>query len=221
MLFDAAVVCYDVNFALKDLLGPPLAFAGTRAARSKGAGFVSEDAVLLTQARALEPRALATIHDTYYPALYRYILFKVGDRDASEDLTGEVFARLLAALHKGTAPETTLRGWLYGVASNVVADHRRAQYRHRHADLDESLASPAKGPAESAEDSLRREALLGAIGGLTADQQDVLALRYGSGLPIRDVAEHLGKTEGAVKQLLARSVTRLSKIMSPVLEGGE
>jgi len=181
---------------------------------------VPEDAALLAQARVFDPKALAHIHDSYYPPLFRYILLRVSDRELAEDLTSEVFTRLLAALRKGTAPQTTLRGWLYGVASNVVADHQRAAYRVTHTELDESLVNPGAGPAERLEHTLTREALLEAVQDLTEEQQQVIALRYGSELPFRDVAEAMGKTEGAVKQLLARAVTRLSKTMQPLVEGG-
>lgn len=179
-----------------------------------------EDAALLAQARAFDPKALAHIHDSFYPPLYRYIMLRVSDREVAEDLTSEVFARLLAALRKGTAPQSTLRGWLYGVAANVVADHQRAAYRVTQIELDETAVSNTIGPAERIEATLTREALLHAVQDLTDDQQQVIALRYGSELPIRDVAETMGKSEGAVKQLLARAVTRLSKTMQPMVEGG-
>lgn len=181
---------------------------------------VPEDAALLAQARAFDPKALAHIHDSYYPPLYRYIMLRVSDREIAEDLTSEVFTRLLAALRKGTAPQSTLRGWLYGVAANVVADHQRVAYRVTHTELDETVVSLSAGPAERIEATLTREALLQAVQDLTEDQQQVIALRYGSELPIREVADALGKTEGAVKQLLARAVTRLSKTMQPMVEGG-
>lgn len=170
---------------------------------------VPEDAVLLAQARAFDPKALAHIHDSYYPPLYRYIMLRVSDREVAEDLTSEVFARLLAALRKGTAPQTTLRGWLYGVAANVVADHQRAAYRVTHTELDDTVVSTSAGPAERIEATLTHEALLHAVHGLTEDQQQAIALRYGSELPFREVADAMGKSEGAVKQLLARAVTRL------------
>jgi len=180
---------------------------------------VPEDAALLAGARLLDSEALATIHDSYYPPLFRYILLRVGHREVAEDLTSEVFVRLLAALHKGTAPQSTLRGWLFGVASNVVADHQRQAYRVTHTALDDGLVSPGAGPFEHIAARLTQETLLHAVGGLTEDQQHVIALRYGSELPIREVAEALGKSEGAVKQLLARAVARLAKVMQPVVEG--
>ncbi len=217
-------MCYDDGQAdlmsVLNLHRPVHRMLATRVDPLPEARSLPEDAALLAQARAFDPKALAHIHDSYYPPLFRYVMLRVSDREVAEDLTSEVFARLLAALRKGTPPQTTLRGWLYGVAANVVADHQRAAYRATHTELDESLVSPGAGPAEQLDRSLAREALLEAVKDLTEDQQHVLALRYGSELPIRDVAEALGKTEGAVKQLLARAVTRLSKTMQPMVEGG-
>jgi RNA polymerase sigma-70 factor (ECF subfamily) len=203
-----------------NLYRPAIHTLARRENRLPEARSVPEDAVLLAQARVFDPQALAHIHNSYYPPLYRYIMLRVSDREIAEDLTSEVFTRLLAALRKGTAPQSTLRGWLYGVAANVVADHQRAAYRVTHTELDETVVSSSAGPAERIEAALTREALLNAVQDLTDDQQQVIALRYGSELPFREVAETMGKSEGAVKQLLARAVTRLSKTMQPMVEGG-
>jgi len=169
------------------------------------------ESVLLARARELDQGALAEIHDAYYGPLLRYIAFRVSDQQIAEDLTSDVFTRLLTALHDGRAPETTLRGWLYGVAANVVNDFHRQRYRRPQTELPETLASPHGDPTEAAERTLQQNHLREALVELTLEQQDVLALRFGYDMPIRDVAETLGKSEGAIKQLQARAVTMLSK----------
>ncbi len=169
------------------------------------------ESVLLAQARKLDPGALAEIHTAYYGPLFRYIAFRVSDQQTAEDLTSEVFTRLLNALHAGRAPDTTLKGWLYGVAANVVTDFHRQQYRRPQTELPDSLPSLHEDPSEAAHFNLRQTHLRAAMGELTSEQQDVLALRFGYDMPIRDVAETMGKSEGAVKQLQARAVAMLAK----------
>ncbi len=90
---------------------------------------MQEELVLLHRGRSLEQEALTAIHNSYYPGIYRYITFRVDDRYTAEDLTSEVFLRLLKALRDHTAPQKTLRGWLYGVASKVVKDYYRQTKR--------------------------------------------------------------------------------------------
>lgn len=166
---------------------------------------------LLARARALDQEALTQIHDTYYGPLFRYIILKVGDRETAEDLTSEVFLRLLRALRDTTAPQKTLRGWLYGVASRVVNDHFRRRYRAQQVELHESLPDRAAGPVQIVLDKLTWQQVQEHLEELTDEQQEVLALRFGYEMPIRDVADLLGKSEGAVKQLQARAIAALAR----------
>ncbi|HUM71660.1 MAG TPA: sigma factor, partial [Chloroflexota bacterium] len=107
---------------------------------------MEDELKLLARARALEEDALAEIHQTYYRAIYRYIAFRVSDQPLAEDLTSEVFTRLLSALRDKSAPQNTLRGWLYGVASRVVSDHFRQAGRAPQVELSEMVAAETGMP---------------------------------------------------------------------------
>jgi RNA polymerase sigma-70 factor (ECF subfamily) len=176
---------------------------------------VLDDAELLRRAYELDTDALAAIHDTYYQPLYRYISFRVGDRYTCEDLVSEVFTRFLSTLRQRKSLPNNLRGWLFGVAANVVSDHFRRSYRSPQTSLDEQLMSREPLPSEIAEKAATNEELRLAISQLTPDQQHVLALRFAQNLPIQEVARILGKTEGAVKQLQARAIAALARQMTP------
>jgi RNA polymerase sigma-70 factor (ECF subfamily) len=175
---------------------------------------VLDEADLLGRARAHDTDALATIHDAYYGPLFRYVAFRVSDRHTAEDLVSEVFTRFLTALRDNKSPESNLRGWLFGVAANIVSDHHRHRYRAPQEPLSEEYISQADGPEEIAEQSATHEDLRRAVATLTGEQQHVLAMRYGKGLPIQEVARTLGKTEGAIKQLQARAIAALARKMS-------
>jgi len=179
----------------------------------RGIPTVQDELALLARARTLDPDALAQIHDTYYTPIFRYVTFRVNDRQTAEDLTSEVFTRLLSALRDRNAPQNTLRGWLYAVAARVVSDHHRRHYRAPHVELDESVVSPEAGPAETVEAMLTRADLKQAIAELTEEQQNVIALRFGFEMPIQEVARTLGKSEGAVKQLQARAIAALARTL--------
>jgi RNA polymerase sigma-70 factor (ECF subfamily) len=181
----------------------------------RGIATVQDEAALLARARQFDTDALALIHDSYYGPLFRYVAFRIGDRDAAEDLTSEVFTRFLAALRQRNPPSSTLRGWLYGVAAHVVSDHMRRRYRAPQVELHEAIASRETGPAEAAEAALVREDLKQAMAELTEEQQHVIALRFGHELPIQEVARAIGKTEGAVKQLQARAIAALARRLRP------
>lgn len=172
---------------------------------------MQDERSLLAAARRLDSGALSRIHDLYYQPLFRYIAYRVPDVVAAEDMTADVFQRLLDALHGGRPPRRTLRGWLYQVASNIVADYFRQQERAPEASLDEGWMAPDDGLLEMVSLSLRREAVLEAARQLTEDQQRVLALRFGAGHSIQETAEIIGKTPAAVKMLQARAVAALTE----------
>jgi RNA polymerase sigma-70 factor, ECF subfamily len=173
-----------------------------------------EEPALLARARQLEPAALAEIHDTYYTPVFRYVAFRVADRQTAEDLTSEVFLRLLSALRDRHAPQNSLSGWLYGVASRVVADYYRRHYRKSESELPEWLPDGKNDPEAYLDATLTHEQLHQALTTLTEEQQNVIALRFGYEMSIREVARTMGKNEGAIKQLQARAVAALSRILS-------
>jgi RNA polymerase sigma-70 factor (ECF subfamily) len=176
---------------------------------------VKDELTLLAGVRRLDPQALAETHDKYYPAIFKYIAYKVGNQETAEDLTSEVFVRLLDAVRDRHAPQNTLRGWLYSVASHIVADYHRKQYRTQEVALMDTIESSVSGPAEQTSKKQTLETLSEALKELTEEQQEVIALRYGYEMPIKDVAEMIGKSEGAVKQLQARAIAALARRMTP------
>lgn len=174
---------------------------------------MQDELALLARAKKLDMDALGQIHDRYYRPIFRYIAFRVSDYHLAEDLTSEVFTRLLSAIHRKRAPKRALKGWLFAVASRVVSDHYRKHYRAQQVELNESLASTEIGPSESVAITITHETLRRAIGTLTEEQQHVIALRFGQGMPIREVAQTMNKTEGAIKQLQVRALAALARNM--------
>ncbi len=175
---------------------------------------VVDEQTLLAGVRKLDSDALTQVHDTYYPTIFRYIAFRVGNRQVAEDLTSEVFVRLMNAVRDQNAPQNTLRGWLYRVASFVVADYHRNQYRVEQTELRETMKANSASPADMVSSWQTFDELYQAVKELTPEQQDVIALRFGYDMAIREVAQAMGKSEGAVKQLQARAVAALSRKLS-------
>jgi RNA polymerase sigma-70 factor, ECF subfamily len=179
------------------------------AAQTRMANAPDPDATLLARARVLDAQALAHIHDQYYPALYRFALYRTSDPELAADIAGEVFVRLLDALHARRPPQTTLRGWLFGVAAHLVADHFR---RAPAAELPETLADAQSVPAE-AEANLARSDVRAGLRRLTEEQQQVLALRFGDGFSVEETATTLGKTVNATKALQFRAIEALRRVL--------
>lgn len=171
------------------------------------------DDLLLEQARRCDPQALVDIYDQYAESVYRYLYRLVGDSWTAEDLTSEVFARLLRSLHKGRGPRTNLPGWLYRVAHNLAMDWFRAQSHGTTLELNEEVASGGESPLGRLELGEQRGRLVEALQKLTPGQQQVILLRFGEGLQIKKVGQIMGKTEGAIKILQFRAVKRLRHLL--------
>lgn len=171
------------------------------------------DRQLLERAREDDAQALANIYDAYAESIYRYLYRFLGDAAQAEDLTSEVFIKLLQVINTRRAPRDRLQGWLYRVAHNMAVDWYRKQARLVHTPLREDLISSGPSPAALVEANLNLQELRSAIGQLTPDQQQVILLRFGEGYKIAKVANLMDKSEGAVKVLQHRAVKRLRKVM--------
>jgi RNA polymerase sigma-70 factor (ECF subfamily) len=175
---------------------------------------VQDELLLLHRAKSLNQDALAQVHEQYYDAIYRYMTYRVNDLQTAEDLTSEVFIRFLHAIQQKNAPQNTIRGWLFGAASLILKEHYRRKKRTQLTELDESLPSEWQEPTENIEMQDNKKALHQAMANLTEDQQQVLALRFGFEMPVRDVAKSMNKSEGSIKMLQVRAIAALTRIMS-------
>ena len=175
---------------------------------------MQDELLLLHRAKSLDQDALAQIHERYYDAMYRYMAYRVNDLQTAEDLTSELFMRFLHAIQQKNAPQKTIRGWLFGSASLILKEHYRKKKRARLVELDDSLPDERAESTETIEAEERKSVLYRAMAELTEDQQQVLALRFGYEMPIRDVAETMNKSEGSVKMLQVRAIAALSRMMA-------
>lgn len=162
---------------------------------------------------SLDSQAVSAVYDRYFPEVFRYVRYRLGDESLAEDLASDVFIRLLEAVRAGRGPRENLRGWLLGTASHLVADHLRRRYRHSVEPLSESLASGIPAPAEYVEEQEHKRSLRAALLRLTAEQQHVLALRFGQGFSIQETATAMKKNINAVKQLQLRALATLNREM--------
>jgi RNA polymerase sigma-70 factor (ECF subfamily) len=143
--------------------------------------------------------------------MYAYIYRRVGDAAQAEDLTSELFLRVLRAIQNEQAWHKSFSAWLYRAAHNLVVDHYRQRPAFPPVPLDEGLVASEDSPAAAFEEVLSAERLRDAIERLTPEQQEVLALRYGEGLKAREVGEIMGKTTGSVEALQRRGLAALRR----------
>jgi RNA polymerase sigma-70 factor (ECF subfamily) len=161
--------------------------------------------------RKLDSQSLGAIYDRYFPEVYRYVRYRIGDEKLAEDIASEIFVRLMEASRRNRGPQSNLRGWLIATASNAVNDHFRRSYRRPVETLTESI--PDGGPSVHSEvDEREKQRLVQrAMARLTPEQQHVLALRFGQGYSIEETAVLLNKNINAVKALQFRALGSLQR----------
>jgi RNA polymerase sigma-70 factor (ECF subfamily) len=175
---------------------------------------VTDEVALLRRAKAYDPQALGQLYDRYAPRMYAYIYRRVGDGSLAEELTGELFLRVLRAIRMEQAWGDSFTAWLYRIAHNLVVDHYRGQPPTPPVELDDAVAAPDQDPSAVVADALRRERLQAAMRLLTPDQQEVLALRFGEGMTAKEAAQVMEKTTGAIEALQHRALAALRRILN-------
>jgi RNA polymerase sigma-70 factor (ECF subfamily) len=177
---------------------------------------VTDEGSLLERARTYDEEALTELYDRYAPRMYAYIYRRVGDASLAEDLTGELFLRVLRSISNEQAWRESFRAWLYRIAHNLVVDHYRRLPPEPVDAIDYSLEGTSGDPVTTVEGRHTMERLRAATRRLTSEQQEVLALRFGEGLTAAEAGRVMGKTTGAVEALQHRALASLRRLL-----GGE
>ncbi len=166
------------------------------------------------RARIIDPQALGVLHDQLYPAVFRYVAYRLQDQQLCEDITSEVFVRLLDACQRRNSKIQDVRAWVFGTASNLINDHFRQKYRRQFEDLEDHQDLPADHSTEGAVDrALTLREISWALHKLTPDQQHVIALRFSQELSLEETAAIVGKSVNAVKVLQFRALAAMRRIL--------
>jgi RNA polymerase sigma-70 factor, ECF subfamily len=165
------------------------------------------DERLLIEAAQKDPSRFGELYESHVNRVYAYIVRRVRDRAAAEDLTSEVFHHALANLQKYEWRGIAFAAWLYRIASNAIAN------RWERGQREASEPTPDDHASAGIEEIERRAMLFELVNHLPADQRRVITERFVEQKSIREVAAALGRSEGAVKQLQFRALETLREQM--------
>ncbi len=184
--------------------------AGT-AAPSRGVS--SQDIKLLVeQAQQGNRDALEELYLLHFDRIYSYLHMSVGNRHDAEDLTTQVFVKMLESIGKFRWRSAPFSAWLFRIAHNLAMDHFRANKRWQP---EEEVPEPDPGDRSAAEEealeSIGRQSMLEMIGRLSHEQQQVLTLKFVFNFSNAEAATILDKTEGAIKSLQHRALASLQR----------
>jgi RNA polymerase sigma-70 factor (ECF subfamily) len=186
----------------------------TMPSKQKPASDTQAEASLIARAQEGDGSAVSKLYQQHAPGIYGYIASRVGDPAIAEDLTSEVFLRALEGLPQFEVRGVPLSAWLYRIAHDRVVDHFRRQARRPTMPLKEELLPIQAGIDEQVEARLWTEQLGEAIKGLTAEQHQVILLRFVAGFKLREIAYVMDKSTDAIKMLQLRALTRLRECVA-------
>jgi len=190
------------------------------------------DVKLMMQVRDEVPGAFQVLVERYQHRLLGVMVHLIGRTDEAEDLTQDVFLRIYRA-RKGYRPKARFSTWLYTIANNVAMNHLRSKGRNRAEGFGGETTSGTFKPVEAGIPSregtpsteLRQAELADvvqeALETLGDDQKVAVLLSKFEELSYAEIAEVMGRSEAAVKSLLARARMNLRETLEPYLRTGQ
>ena len=174
----------------------------------------THEARLVAAAQNGDQDAMAELYNEHVDAVYRYVYIRVSSAAVAEDITSDVFVRALETLAKYERRDVPFLGWLYLIAHGRVIDHyRRYSRRAGEADIEEVTLIADSDPEAETFHNIQSQRVMEHLGKLTEEQQQVITLRFIQGHNLKDTADLMGKTEGAIKGLQFRALQTLSQYL--------
>ncbi|GAB4521074.1 MAG: sigma-70 family RNA polymerase sigma factor [Anaerolineales bacterium] len=171
-----------------------------------------DESILVHEAQRGDRDALAALHDRHYQAIFTYFALRLDDTALIEDLTADVFVRMVRKIGTFRTGKKPLLAWLYTIARNRLTDYYREQQKESgHLPLREDLIAAQGSPQRAAEHHLAADCLRRALRFLTEEQRLVILGKFVEDRSNVEMARLLQKTEGSVKSLQHRALAALRR----------
>ncbi|MBE7557219.1 MAG: sigma-70 family RNA polymerase sigma factor [Anaerolineales bacterium] len=157
----------------------------------------------------LDAEAFAELYRAHTYAVFNYCLFRVSDRVVAEDLTADTFERAWRARGRYRPDRSAFTTWVFSIARHAVTDWQRRRARRPLSKLNPEQPSETLLLEAQFEESEQQTRLRRLVQTLAADEQELIALKFGAGMTNRHIAEVLGKSESAVGSAVYRIMQKL------------
>lgn len=156
---------------------------------------------------------LALIYEEHAKAVYNFLYFRLGGKEAAEDLTGDIFVKVITNYSRYKPDKGEFKVWLFAIAHNALRDYFRMSKKHgSHVEIrDDDAAPPENEPEEAAVRRAETQRLSEAMRILKEKERNVVSLKYGAGLRNKDIAALTALSEKNVGVILCRSLAKLKK----------
>jgi RNA polymerase sigma-70 factor, ECF subfamily len=171
---------------------------------------------LIRRAQQGDRQAFADLYERYQPAIYNYLYYRIDNPDCAEELTCEVFTRMVQNIGRYQNTGQPFLAWLYTIARNLRIDYYREAGKTQWVELNETLLDEGQSLVETIETHLKAECLKKVLPYLTEDQQFVILARFIEGRDNAEIALLMDKPEGAIKSLQHRALATMRRVIEKV-----
>jgi len=155
--------------------------------------------------------AFTALYEEHMAYVFRYINYRIGNRNEAEDLTSLVFEKALAAFHRYDHRKSAPQTWLLTIARNTVTDHFRKSSGRKTMPLENAIGveSADPSPTEVTERREEYQRLQFCLAALPLREQEIVSLKFAGELNNRQIASMVGLSENNVGTILFRAICKL------------
>ncbi|MCL5774930.1 MAG: sigma-70 family RNA polymerase sigma factor [Patescibacteria group bacterium] len=166
---------------------------------------------LLNKAKKGETAAFGELYNFFFKKIYTFIYYRVSHKETAEDLAEEVFLKAYAKLNS-IKEAGSLEAWLYKIARNLVIDYYRGKKERVELSEVENTLTYEDTVIDLLNLNHQQQILNKLLKALPQDQQQIMRLKFFEGLENSVIAELTGKTEGAIRVIQFRAITKLREL---------
>lgn len=156
------------------------------------------------------------LYDMYVDDVFRFVYFKISNKEEAEDITAKTFEKALKAIKRFKWKGYSFKTWLFVIAKNIVIDTFKSnKFSLSIEQLNFDIKDEENNSVEEIlEIDLKRKELLKALSKLSDEYREIIVLRYIEELSIKEVMQISGKTMDSVKSLTKRALSKLKEVIN-------
>ena len=170
--------------------------------------------IAFIKAKSADPEAFARIYDFYAEPIYRFIFFRTGHKEIAEDILADTFIKAWLKINQVHSVKA-LGSWLYQIAKNNIIDYYRVRKNLVSLDeVEEFFLEDAASSIDELNLEFEQRVIINLLESLPLDQQQVIKYKFFEDLSNEEIALLLNKTEGAIRVIQHRAITKLKGLIN-------
>jgi RNA polymerase sigma-70 factor, ECF subfamily len=168
---------------------------------------------ILKKAQKGDSESFALIYDHFSPKIYKFIYFRVGHKEVAEDVLSDTFVKSWQKINHVNSP-AALSAWLYQIAKNNIIDYYRIKKETVALEDVEDFLEDEVNPVDTTSLNMDQKRILQVMNQLPPEQQEVIKYKFFEDLSNEEIAYVMNKTEGAIRVIQHRAITKLKELVN-------